>query len=182
MKINLLFLGGVCLLGVCCGPAVKLTQVPQAVVPRIYKGSTLPDAAALTQCDTATNTPIVVIDTSYLGTPEWNYLLVHEMKHVEQMSRYPGGCREGSKRYANDGWFRMESEIEAECAELAVKVRDGASYENGIYTLTRFFWGNSKFPTPQSFEWLEGHIREVCRKEADNVGRKEARDSPGPLS
>lgn len=169
MKATKAWFLGVALLSVCCGPALRQVAPQAPVIPKVFKGSTLPNAAALTQCDTATNTPVVVIDTAYLGTPEWNYLMVHEMKHVEQMTRYPGGCRAGSKRYTTDAWFRLDSEIEAECAELAVKARDGANYEQGIYNLTRFFWGNKSFPVLENFEWLEARIRASCLKARSNL-------------
>lgn len=154
------------IVAVCACASSQAVLIPS---PRIYKGNTLPNAYAYTKCDTTTNVSYVVIDTSAYGKAEWNYLLVHEMKHVEQASRYKGGCKAYSKHYAADNRFALEQEVEAECAELAVRAEEGENYEQGIFHITHYYGEHYRIP---SFEWLEAHVRIVCADERNAVRRR----------
>lgn len=76
-------------------------------------------ALAWTNCDSATNRPYIVIDSASWGTTETPYILVHERRHVSQALQFKGGCNAFLTLYDSIPLFKLQTEAEAECAEIA---------------------------------------------------------------
>jgi hypothetical protein len=80
-------------------------------------------AIAIANCDSASNRPFVVMDTTQFSKEYLPQIIAHENQHVEDASNYKGGCRMYNKKYAVDAMFRFNSEARAECAEVRLHPR-----------------------------------------------------------
>lgn len=86
----------------------------------VTKDSAMQGYVGITDCDSSGKPKITLMGGR---TPEEDRMtFLHEMVHVRQMNRHPGGCRGAMEQYKNDPMFRFRMEAEAYCVDTDMEM------------------------------------------------------------
>jgi hypothetical protein len=135
MKTRLYFALGVvivlCLLGLsgCVSLPVEPLPVPVKLPVTDMVVEDLPSGTAgRTKCHLDKNEPRIIIDSFWAKSPDFPYILEHEVRHAKNAWLYPGGCWAWIVAYRDSKDFKYREEIDAECAAIATRVKGTRDY------------------------------------------------------
>lgn len=117
-------------------------------------------------CDTIRDTPIILIDSIYIDKPWLEFLMVHEVRHVEQVYEHGGGsCLKAREVYNSSPGEKLKWEMEAECAEmLAQFAKDPQGFENALAATMNHYYRRKGFPQIHASA-LAHKFRQTCERE-----------------
>jgi len=113
----------------------------------------------------------IVADSAAMGPENTKFILVHEMKHVEQFQR-KGGCLQGKKYYDSSDKVRLQWEIEANCASLVARHLSTWEYERLLIDDISIYYRAERFPKI-SYALLTAEFFKVCEKEKRKLEKGE---------
>lgn len=148
------------LLQMGCTNAVAVDTIPdiRVFVADLSKEGNL----AQVVCD-STNVPQVLFDTAQITVADYPFVRAHELRHIQQMWDYPGGCKAAKKAYDASRETRLRLELEAECAAIVSNV-EPAQDSVFIARRTAVYYNNLKYPKLTKGEVFR-RFKEACNRE-----------------